>query len=44
MTHTLDERSAIVLMVGLPFQHATGSGAAVSHQNRDRAVRVRKWA
>ena len=44
MTDALDERSEVVLMVGLPLKCTTGSGTAVNRQNRDRAVRVMRWA
>ena len=44
MTDALDERSETVLMVGLPLKRTAGSGTAVSRQNKDRAVRLTRWA
>jgi hypothetical protein len=44
MTDALDERSETVLMVGLPLKRTTRSGTAVSRQNKDRAVRLTRWA
>jgi len=44
MTDALDERSGTVLMVGLPLKRTTRPGTAVSGQNKDRAVRLRRWA
>jgi len=45
MTDALDERSGTVLMVGLPLKRTPGPGTAVvSRQNKDRAVRLTRWA
>ena len=44
MTDTLDERSEVVLMVGLPSEGVTVFGTAVIRRTRDRAVRVLRWA
>ena len=44
MTDALDERSETVLMVGLSLKRTTGPGTAVSRQNKDRAVRLTRWA
>lgn len=44
MTDALDERSETVLMVSPPLKRTTGSGTAVSRQNKDRAVRLTRWA
>ena len=44
MTDALDERSEVVLMVGLPLKRTTGSGTDLSKRDRDRAVRVMRWA